>query len=91
METEPPAAAREFRDGARAVVDESLLIQFGAKPGDRDEDRRRGIRRRGRAEENAGRSVRRGLASRRGFTLRCKISPQPICSSRAASLVIATT
>jgi putative ABC transport system permease protein len=34
METEPPAAMREFRNGARAVVEESLLIQFGAKTGD---------------------------------------------------------
>ncbi len=35
METEPPSAARDFRDGARAVVEESLLIQFGAKVGDK--------------------------------------------------------
>ncbi len=35
METAPAAAARDFRDGARAVVEESLLIQFGAKVGDR--------------------------------------------------------
>ena len=35
METDPPAAAQDFRAGGRAVVDESLLIQFGAKPGDR--------------------------------------------------------
>lgn len=35
METEPKSAAREFRDGGRAVVEESLLIQFGAKVGDR--------------------------------------------------------
>jgi putative ABC transport system permease protein len=34
METEPPAAGQDFRNGNRAVVDESLLIQFGAKPGD---------------------------------------------------------
>ena len=34
METEPAAAAQDFRAGNRAVVDESLLIQFGAKPGD---------------------------------------------------------
>ncbi len=34
METEPAAAAQDFRAGGRAVVDESLLIQFGAKPGD---------------------------------------------------------
>ncbi|CAN5651118.1 ABC transporter permease [soil metagenome] len=35
METEPPEAAREFRGGGRAVVEESLLIQFGARVGDR--------------------------------------------------------
>ncbi|MGI8821128.1 MAG: ABC transporter permease [Chthoniobacterales bacterium] len=35
METEPATAARDFRAGGKAVVDESLLIQFGAKPGDR--------------------------------------------------------
>ncbi len=35
METDPSAAAREFRDGGRAVVEESLLIQFGARAGDR--------------------------------------------------------
>lgn len=35
METEPSAAAREFRHGGGAVVEESLLIQFGAKAGDR--------------------------------------------------------
>ncbi|HMJ04649.1 MAG TPA: FtsX-like permease family protein [Chthoniobacterales bacterium] len=34
METEPLSAARDFRAGGRAVVEESLLIQFGAKPGD---------------------------------------------------------
>ena len=34
METDPPSAAQDFRAGGRAVVDESLLIQFGAKPGD---------------------------------------------------------
>ena len=34
METEPPAAGQDFRAGNRAVVDESLLIQFGAKAGD---------------------------------------------------------
>src|SRR5215210_5441197 len=34
METDPPSAAREFRDGTGAVVEESLLIQFGARPGD---------------------------------------------------------
>src|ERR1700674_3122426 len=28
METVPPAAARNFREGARAIVDESLLLQF---------------------------------------------------------------
>ncbi len=35
METEPASAANDFRQGGRAVVEESLLIQFGAKPGDR--------------------------------------------------------
>jgi len=34
METLPPAAAREFRGGAQAVVDESLLLQFHAEVGD---------------------------------------------------------
>lgn len=34
METEPPNAAQEFRNGDRAVVDESLMIQFGAAVGD---------------------------------------------------------
>jgi putative ABC transport system permease protein len=34
METIPPAAAKEFREGARAVVDESLLLQFHAEVGD---------------------------------------------------------
>ena len=34
METEPPAAAQEFRQGDRAVLDESLMIQFGAAVGD---------------------------------------------------------
>lgn len=34
METEPASAARDFRNGGGAVVDESLLIQFGAHAGD---------------------------------------------------------
>ncbi|MDQ6624621.1 MAG: ABC transporter permease [Verrucomicrobiota bacterium] len=34
METEPASAARQFRDGNQAVVEESLMIQFGAKVGD---------------------------------------------------------
>jgi len=34
METVPPEASKEFREGARAVVDESLLLQFHAQPGD---------------------------------------------------------
>jgi putative ABC transport system permease protein len=34
METVPAAAARDFREGARAVVDESLLLQFHAQVGD---------------------------------------------------------
>ncbi len=39
METDPPAAAQEFRQGGSAVVDESLLIQFGAKTRRDDQDR----------------------------------------------------
>ncbi len=35
METEPPSAAQGFREGEGAIVEESLLIQFGAKVGDR--------------------------------------------------------
>ena len=35
METEPAAAGREYRQGGSVVADESLLIQFGAKVGDR--------------------------------------------------------
>ena len=34
MESDPPTAAQDFRKGGSAVVDESLLLQFGAKPGD---------------------------------------------------------
>jgi putative ABC transport system permease protein len=34
METAPPAAAQNFRNGGRAVPEESLLFQFRAKPGD---------------------------------------------------------
>ncbi len=34
METDPLNAARDFRQGGGVVVKESLLIQFGAKPGD---------------------------------------------------------
>ena len=34
METEPASAARDFRTGPRALVEESLLIQFGVKMGD---------------------------------------------------------
>ncbi|MDQ6911769.1 MAG: ABC transporter permease [Verrucomicrobiota bacterium] len=34
METDPPHAARDFRQGNSAIVEESLLIQFGAKVGD---------------------------------------------------------
>ncbi|MFL6583519.1 MAG: ABC transporter permease [Chthoniobacterales bacterium] len=34
METTPPTAAREFHNGGSAVVEESLLIQFGARAGD---------------------------------------------------------
>jgi putative ABC transport system permease protein len=34
METDPEAAARDFRKGSRAVVDESLLLQFHSRVGD---------------------------------------------------------
>ncbi|MEP6686562.1 MAG: FtsX-like permease family protein, partial [Verrucomicrobiota bacterium] len=34
METEPATAGRDFRDGSRAVVDESLLLQFHSRVGD---------------------------------------------------------
>src|SRR5262249_41722635 len=35
IETDPPAAAEEFRHaGGGVVIEESLLAQFGAKPGD---------------------------------------------------------
>ena len=34
METEPASAAQDFRNGDRAVLDESLMIQFGAAVGD---------------------------------------------------------
>ena len=34
METAPPTAAREFREGGQAIVDESLLLQFHAEVGD---------------------------------------------------------
>lgn len=34
MDTEPASAAEEFRNGDRAVLDESLMIQFGAVVGD---------------------------------------------------------
>ncbi|MDQ6861577.1 MAG: FtsX-like permease family protein, partial [Verrucomicrobiota bacterium] len=35
METDPQNAARDFRFNSGAVVEDALLIQFGAKPGDR--------------------------------------------------------
>ena len=35
LETEPPAAADQFRLGQGALVEENLLIQFGAKVGDK--------------------------------------------------------
>jgi putative ABC transport system permease protein len=35
METTPPNAAREFRDGLHAIVDESLLFQFRVHPGNK--------------------------------------------------------
>jgi len=34
METNPPTAARTFRNGGEAVPEESLLFQFGARTGD---------------------------------------------------------
>src|SRR5436190_11738941 len=34
METVPPSAERDFRAGARALVEESLLLQFHAQVGD---------------------------------------------------------
>jgi len=34
METVPPSAAKDFREGARAIVEESLLLQFHAQIGD---------------------------------------------------------
>src|SRR6266404_448639 len=34
METAPPAAAREFRQGGQAIVEESLLLQIHAEVGD---------------------------------------------------------
>jgi putative ABC transport system permease protein len=34
METEPTSAAREFRGGGKAVLEESLLLQFQAQAGD---------------------------------------------------------
>jgi putative ABC transport system permease protein len=34
LETIPPNAAKDFRQGARAIVDESLLLQFRAQVGD---------------------------------------------------------
>lgn len=34
LETDPPAAANEFRKGGGALVEESLLTQFGAKVGE---------------------------------------------------------
>jgi putative ABC transport system permease protein len=34
IETEPPQAAEEFRQGRGVLIEESLLLQYGAKPGD---------------------------------------------------------
>lgn len=34
LETEPAAAGRSFRKGRNALVDQTLLLQFDAKPGD---------------------------------------------------------
>lgn len=35
LETEPAAAARAFRDGPYALIDENLMLQFDARVGDR--------------------------------------------------------
>jgi putative ABC transport system permease protein len=35
LETEPASAARDFHGGANALVDENVMLQLGARPGDR--------------------------------------------------------
>src|ERR687892_2156240 len=35
LETEPASAAEEFREGANALIDENLMLQFDARVGDR--------------------------------------------------------
>jgi putative ABC transport system permease protein len=35
LETEPAGAARDFHGGANALVDENVMLQLGARPGDR--------------------------------------------------------
>ena len=35
LETEPPSAVQQFQDGANALVDENVMLQFSAKVGDR--------------------------------------------------------
>jgi putative ABC transport system permease protein len=35
LETEPVSAAREFHGGPNALVDENVMLQLGARPGDR--------------------------------------------------------
>lgn len=35
LETEPPSAVQQFQDGANALVDENVMLQFNAKVGDR--------------------------------------------------------
>ncbi|HEX2227367.1 MAG TPA: FtsX-like permease family protein [Candidatus Binatia bacterium] len=35
LETEPASAARDFRTGANALVDENVMVQLRAQPGDR--------------------------------------------------------
>ena len=35
LETEPASAVREFREGANALIDENLMLQFDAQVGDR--------------------------------------------------------
>jgi putative ABC transport system permease protein len=35
LETEPASAVKDFRDGAHALIDENLMLQFDARVGDR--------------------------------------------------------
>ena len=67
METDRPSAGRDFRNGAGAVVEESLLIQFGAKAGDRIRIGDAEFTVSGAPEENAGRSFRRRLLRAAGL------------------------